>query len=346
MGRSAVAFVIIVAGVLFLALVPSCGDEEEPTPSSSGGRLWVIDQPNNFVQVYDYGGEQLLTVGNFPFFLRPNCVEVDRRDGSAWVLDYYVNKLRKFDNGGNLLFETPAPEGKEPLIRRGTSIAVDRTSGACWVADRSHSRVLKFGAGGKVLATVTGFRSPRAVSLVYDTGDCWVADELQKRVVKLRADASGTVSVGGVKLAECDGFDVPWSVAADPGGGVWALDKGAGAVVKVNAAGERVAEVTGFSFPYCAVASRAANCVFVVDYNEGWLAAFTREVAGVRHVDEAAKLFLTGLPYPTDVELDEGGGYVFVAASDGVRRYSTAGELLYKYPELTLPIAAAADPAP
>jgi hypothetical protein len=63
-------------------------------------------------------------------------------------------------------------------------------------------------------------------------------------------------------------------------------------------------------------------------------------------VDEAAKLFLTGLPYPTDVELDECGGYVFVASSDGVRRYSTAGELLYKYPELTLPVAVAADPAP
>lgn len=345
MSRSAVTFVIVVAGVLFLTLVPSCSDEEEPTPSSSGGRLWVIDQPSSFVQVYDYGGEQLFTVGYFPFFMKPNCVEVDRRDGSAWVLDYYVNKLRKFDDGGNLIFETAAGGG-EPLIRRATSIAVDQTTGACWVADRSHSRVLKLGAAGKVLATVTGFRSPRSVSLVRSTGDCWVADELQKRVVKLRADASGTVSVGGVKLAECGGFDVPWSVAADPGGGAWVLDKGAGAVVKVNAAGERVAEVTGFSFPYRAVASRAANCVFVVDYEKGWLAAFSLELVGVSRVDEAAKLFLTGLPYPTDIELDESGGYVFVAASDGVRRYSIAGELLYKYPELTLPVAAAADPAP
>ncbi|MEE9457900.1 MAG: NHL repeat-containing protein [bacterium] len=346
MGRNALTFSVVIAAGLFLGLATSCVDEEEPTASSSGGRLWVIDQPNSFVQVYDYGGEQLFTVGNFPFFMKPNCVEVDRRDGSAWVLDYYANKLRKFDNGGNLIFETAVGGGGEPLVRRATAIAVDQTSGACWVADRSHSRVLKLGASGKVLATVTGFRSPRAVSLVYNTGDCWVADELQDRVVKLRADASGTVSVGGVMLAECGGFDVPWSVAADPGGGVWALDKGAGAVVKVNGAGERVAEVTGFSFPYGAVASRAANSVFVVDYDKGWLAAFTREVVGVHRVDEAAKLFLTGLPYPTDVELDESGGYVFVAASDGVRRYSTAGELLHKYPELTLPVAVAADPAP
>lgn len=337
---------VFICGVFFLAFATSCDEDEPEVPSPAGGRLWVIDQPNNVVQVYDYGGEQLLTVGNFPFFFKPNCVEVDRRDGSAWVLDYYVNKLRKFDDGGNLLLETPAPEGKEPLIRRGTSIAVDQTSGACWVADRSHSRVLKLSANGRVLATVTGFRSPRSVSLVSDTGDCWVADELQRRVVKLRADASGTVGVGGVKLAECGGFDVPWAVAADPGGGVWVLDKGAGAVVKVSAAGERAAEVTGFGFPYGAAASRAANCVFVVDYEKGWLTALPRGVVGTTNVKEAAKFVLTGLPFPTDVELDEGGGFIFVAASDAVSRYSTSGGLLYKYPELTLPVAAAADPAP
>jgi DNA-binding beta-propeller fold protein YncE len=342
MDRNKLTAAAAICGVLFLAFAAACSDEDEPTSTPSGGRLWVIDQPNNVVQVYDYGGERLLTVGNFPFFYKPNCVEVDRRDGSAWVLDYYVNKLRKFDRAGNVVYETPA-EG-EPLVLRGTSIAVDQRTGACWVADRSHSRVLKLGENGGVLATVTGFRSPRSVSLVPDTGDCWVTDELQDRAVKLRADASGTVGVGGVKLAECGGFETPWAVAADPGGGAWVMDKGAGAVVKVGAAGERKAEVTGFDFPYCAVASGAANCVFVVDYEKGWLAAFSREVAGVRAVDEAAKLLLPGLPYPTDVELDDEGGYVFVAASDAVRRYSTTGELLYEYTELTLPVAAAADP--
>ena len=344
MNRNKVTLPGVICGVLFLAFAASCSEDDGPTPAPASGRLWVIDQPNNVVQVYDYGGEKLFTVGNFPFFFKPNCVEVDRRDGSAWVLDYYVNKLRKFDRAGSVVYETPTVG--EPLIRRGTSIAVDQRNGACWVADRSHSRVLKLGANGGVLATVTGFRSPRSVSLVSDTGDCWVTDELQRRVVKLRADASGAVGVGGVKLAECGGFDVPWAVAADPGGGAWVLDKGAGAVVKVSGAGERKAEVTGFDFPYCAVASRAANCVFVVDYEKGWLAALPRGVVGTGNAKEAAKFVLTGLPFPTDVELDEEGGFVFVAASDAVNRYSTSGGLLYKYPELTLPVAAAADPAP
>ncbi len=333
-------------GALSLAWAAGCGEDEGERPGPSGGRIWIIDQPNNVVHVYDYGGEELFDVGEFRFFIKPNCVEIDRRDGSAWVLDYYVNKLRKFDRAGNMLFETGAPEGKEPLIRRATSIAVDQTSGACWVADRSHARVLKLAAGGKVLATVTGFRSPRSVSLVPETGDCWAADELQKRVVKLRADASGTVTVRAVKLAECGGFNVPWSVAADLAGGVWVLDKGAGAVVRVNASGERKAEVTGFGFPYGAAVSGAGDCVFVSDYEKGRLVAFPRATTGTRKLDGVAKLLLTGLPYPTDVELDEDGGYCFVAASDAVRRYTTTGDFMNSYEGLALPVAAAADPAP
>lgn len=344
MNRDKIARPAAVCGILLLAFAAGCGEDEGPAPVPGGGRLWVIDQPGNAVQVYDYGGEQLFTVGQGYFFFKPNCIEVDRRDGSAWVLDYYVNKLRKFDRDGNLVYETPA-EG-EPLIRRGTSIAVDQRTGACWVADRSHSRVLKLGENGDVLATVTGFRSPRSVSLVPGTGDCWVTDELQDRVVKLRADVTGSVGVAAAKVAECGDFEMPWAVAADPGGGAWVLDKEKGNVVKINGGGERKAAVTGFGYPYAAAASGAADCVFVVDYQKGRLTAFPREVSGVLRVDEAAKLTLTDLPFPTDVELDEEGGYVFVAASDVVRRYTTEGDLLGEYTGMALPVAAAADPEP
>jgi streptogramin lyase len=335
------SFILYICVFVFVAVL-SCGDETGVVPPAPGGTLWVIDQPNTRVNIYDYDGELIYTVGSFPFFMKPNCVDVDGRDGSAWVLDYYVNKLRKFDSFGNLVYETPAEQ--EPLVRRGTSIAVAQETGACWVADRAHDRVLKFGEKGKLLATVTGFRSPRSVSLVPGTGDCWVADELANRVVKLPAAVSGSVKVGNVRLASCGGFDVPWGVAADADGGVWVLDKGAGVVAKVNADGGRAAEVTGFDWPYDAASSATANTVFVVDYGKGSLVAFSRGVSGTQGMDKVAKLKVTGLPSPTDVELDEEGGYVFVAASDAVRRYTTTGQLLYTYGDMQLPVAVAADP--
>ena len=198
-------FVVVLVCVVALG----CGDDEDSTTPAAGGALWVIDQPNSAVKIFDYDGTLVYTVGSFPFFKKPNCVDVDERDGSAWVLDYYENKLRKFDSYGNLVYETPAPRGEEPLIRRGTSIAVDQDNGACWVADRSHDRVLKLGEKGEVLATVTGFRAPRAVSLVPGVGDCWVADELNDRVVKLPAAVAGNVEAGKVKIAACGGFGIP-----------------------------------------------------------------------------------------------------------------------------------------
>jgi DNA-binding beta-propeller fold protein YncE len=343
MARATGKLSIFLITVFVFTLAASCGDDEEPGPAA-GGRFWVIDQRKSVVNVYDYDGGLIFSVGYFHFFMKPNCVDVDRRDGSAWVLDYYANKLRKFDSDGKLLLEAGEGEGKEPLVKRGTSIAVDQKTGACWVADRSHFRVLKIGAEGSVLATVTGFDSPRAVALVPATGDCWVADELGQRVVKLPGKVAGAAKADAVALATCGGFETPWYVAADASGGVWVLDKDAGAVVKVSAAGARDAEVTGFGFPYAAVASRGADSVFVADYERGLLVSFRRKLKGTWSADEVVELTLKGFSYPTDVELDEDGGYLFVASSGALRRYSTAGELLYEYGGMDSPVAVAADP--
>jgi len=344
MARRLHIYVALFAAVFVCCVALGCGDEEEPIPPAAGGVLWVIDQPNSAVKIIDYDGTVIYTVGSFPFFKKPNCVDVDERDGSAWVLDYYENKLRKFDSYGNLVYETPGREAGEPLILRGTSIAVDQDTGACWVADRSHDRVLKLGEKGKVLAKVAGFRAPRAVSLVPGVGDCWVADELNDRVVKLPAAVAGNAEADKVKVAACDGFGIPYGVAADADGGAWVIDREVCSVVKLTADGGRAAEITGFDWPYDAASSASANTVFVVDYGKGSLVGFPRGVSGTQSMDKVAKLTVAGLPAPTDVELDEEGGFVFVSASDAVRRYTTSGQLLYTYGDMQLPVTVAADP--
>jgi DNA-binding beta-propeller fold protein YncE len=344
MARRARIYLSLFATILACSGALFCEEEEEPVPPAAGGLLWVIDQPNSTVKILDYDGTVIYTVGKFPFFKKPNCVDVDGRDGSAWVLDYYENKLRKFDSYGNLIYETPGFEAGEPLILRGTSIAVDQDTGACWVADRSHDRVLKFGEKGKVQAKITGFRAPRAVSVVPGVGDCWVADELNDRFVKLPAAATGDVEADEVKVAASDGFGIPYGVAADADGGAWVIDRESRSVIKLTANGGRTAEITGFDWPYDVASSTSADTVFAVDYGKGSLVAFSRGVSGTRAMDKVAKLTVEGLPSPTDVELDEEGGYFFVSASDAVRRYTTSGQLLHTYGDLELPVMVAADP--
>jgi DNA-binding beta-propeller fold protein YncE len=345
--RIFVGAVAILAGVALLGAL-GCSEESDDdagAPPAVGGTLWVVDQGSQRVLMYDYTGELRWTIsGPLGYFFKPNAVGVDRRDGSAWVLDYYVNKLRKYDKNGNRIYESPAPEGEEPLIRRATGLAVDQRDGACWVADRSHNRVLKLTSGGDVVVTVTGFNSPRAVALDAGDGSCWVADELNNRFVKIPAEPGAEVEAEAVALLTVGGFDTPWVVATDDDGGAWVADKGAGTVVKIDAGGGRTATITGFVFPADVALALEEGLVYVVDENAGDVVVFGSEITGNKSADAAAKLKLEGFSMPTDAEVDETGKYVFISDADYVKRYSMEGELLTTYEGAGLPVMAGADP--
>jgi DNA-binding beta-propeller fold protein YncE len=270
-------------------------------------------------------------------------VAVDRRDGSAWVLDYYANCIRKYDASWNFVFETANGEG-EPLIRRATSIACDQRNGVLWVADRSHNRVLKLGAGGALKATVNGFNQPRTVSVDPVSGACWVADELNHRVMKLPAGVSGTANAGAVALVEVVGFDQPRAAIADAGG-AWVLDEGTSKVIKVGADGGKTAFITGFDSPVDAVVLPSKGFVFVVDEDAGRVVRFPRAFSGTATIDEIATVKVTGFTKPTDVEADEEGGFIFVSDGDAVSRVTLNGQLKNKITEgLVLPGGAGVDP--
>jgi streptogramin lyase len=169
-------------------------------------------------------------------------------------------------------------------------------------------------------------------------------DELTDRAVKIPEAVSGEVTVDAVALASNSSFDSPWSVTADPDGGAWVLDKGTGSVVKVRPDGGRGAELTGFNYPFDAAVSATTNNLYVVDYDAGLLASFDKSLQGSQSWDVAADFTVKGLLAATDVEIDETGGFVFVASDGRVGRYDTAGVLLSECVGIQTPVAVAADP--
>lgn len=335
-----------VLGCLPLAACDNDDDGgETPTPAP-GGVVWVADKGGQKIEIFDYDGTHRWTLsGQTGFWWQPFAVAIDRRDGSAWILDYYANCVRKYDGDWNLVYESPHDSGQEPLIRRATSIACDSRNGSLWIADRSHNRVLKLGSGGALKATVNGFSFPRNVSVDSGGGACWVADELNKRAIKLPANANGMASASEIALVEVRGFDQPWAAIADPNGGAWILDKGKGEVVVVDGSGAKKATITGLRFPVDAAILPSAGSVFVVDEDADCVYRFPRALTGTGTAEALATLTLRGFSTPTDIDADEDGGFIFVSDGDAVYRYTLAGERENKITEgLALPGAAGADP--
>jgi DNA-binding beta-propeller fold protein YncE len=72
---------------------------------------------------------------------------------------------------------------------------------------------------------------------------------------------------------------------------------------------------------------------------------FPRGVTGEKTAEELATMTLTGFHFPTDIDVDEEGGYIFVTDSGGVYRYNLSGQLQNKITEsLDQPNGVSVDP--
>ncbi len=89
----------------------ACGPDNtgEPPPQADV-YVWVADQPDKEVLIFDASGTLLATVGGFGMFSKPNAIDVYDKDGSFWVCDFYTNQIRKFTASGAPLFSTPGPD--------------------------------------------------------------------------------------------------------------------------------------------------------------------------------------------------------------------------------------------
>ncbi len=93
------------------------------------------------------------------------------------------------------------------------------------------------------------------------------------------------------------------------------------------------------------VAPGGADAAFVADYGGNAVYKIPRGFVGTADLKTAGAIKWTGFSFPSDVEADDKGEYVFVSDSAEVRRFTFGGELLTEYKDFVLPWAAAADPA-
>jgi DNA-binding beta-propeller fold protein YncE len=323
---------ILYAAVPALAgVLAGCGPDTEGNGTPiTGTRIWIADQPNKEVVMYDDTGNLLKTVGGRGVFSKPNAIDIYAEDGAAWICDFYTNRIRKFDADGNPLYASPDPE-VGALVLNAAALSVSQSSGECWVSDRGNNRVIRLDADGNVLAKVSGFNYPRGISADPAAGDVWVADEGNDAVVKVAATATGDISVRAVEVGRFAGMENPWAAAADADGKGWACSRTEGRVVKLSVEAAEIASVGGFDAPVALAVDETVGGAYVVDTEKGLLVALPRGVTGTHNNYAAVATFVvSGLARPEDVFVDENAGRIYVAEMGGgnVRIYDRDGKLV------------------
>jgi DNA-binding beta-propeller fold protein YncE len=321
---------LIAAAAVAWALVACDSDTEGNGPAITGMRIWVADQPDKEVEIYDMAGNRLKHVGSYPMFNKPNAIDIYLADGATWVCDFYTNRIRKFNANGDPVFATP---GVDPgfLVLNPADLAVSQASGDCWVSDRGNNRVLRLGPDGSVLARITGFQYPRGLAVGPSAGDVWIADEGNDAVVKIAAGVSGTVAVRNVEVGRYAGMENPWAVAAEANGRAWVSSRLEGRVVKLSSSAAEIASVGGFDEPVALAVDDTVGAVYVVDTASGVLVALPRGLTGTHdNYRGVAKFVVPGLARPEGVFADEKNGRIYVAEMGGgnVRIYDTSGQLV------------------
>jgi len=336
--------VLLAATAVAWTLAACDSDTEGNGEPITGIRIWVADQPDKEVEIYDASGNRLKHVGSFPMFSKPNAIDIYVADGTTWVCDFYTNRIRKFDANGEPLFATPG-ENEGFLVLNPVDLAVSQTLGDCWISDRGNNRLLRLGPDGTVLARITGFRYPRGLAVGPNAGDVWVADEGNDAVVKIGGGVSGNVAVRNVEVGRYTGMENPWAVAADAGGRAWVSSRLEGRVVKLSAAAAEVAAVGGFDEPVAVAVDDAVGAAYVVDSASGVLVALPRGLTGTHDNFRAvAKFVVPGLSQPADVFADAKNGRIYVAemGAGNVRVYDTSGQLVQTLPGFAGPAVVAA----
>lgn len=198
-----------------------------------------------------------------PFFSsdriwQPKDIELDSKRNVLWAAD---------ENGQIIQIATDS-EGELKIIRHEKiktpqSLAVDPISGQCWVADPEARLVLQIShSGNRITEAQSNFFRPLAVAIDSRNGSCWVADS--SRLVKL-------LSNGQPQLAVVDELKYAYALDVNQDTGeVWVVDIGNEPTLsKFDELGQRLLQVTGFTFPQAVTVNLHDDSCVIVDTGSG-----------------------------------------------------------------------------
>lgn len=156
---------------------------------------------------------------------------LDAADGSIWLADFYGHQLAKYDAAGKEVWRTSSFHEPFAVATCGDGFA--------WVAG-SPRTIHLVGPDGKTVITQSGVNEARGLAFDTAPGLLVVADYKNNRV--LGVDCQGRLK------KKVMGTELPFAVAIDDAGLVWAAGEYAG-VYKISLDAEKIVGVVGEEKP-------------------------------------------------------------------------------------------------
>lgn len=293
----------------------------EPGPTFN----WAFGSPDNFnLALFKFTHDYKHEIHNTFGFLRPKDLEIDSRNGQAWVLDEVSFVL------GQLIRVTSVGEVVTPIINLNIprDIEIERSTGYVWVSDVGDSTVKKFDDTGGEIFSIGGFFKPVALAVDQRQGDCWVADLGKNQVVKINSNGQGLL----VSPAAFEGLS--WLAVDSNSGSVWVATDNQLIKLKEDGTPELTVRQT-FNFLKKVEVNQGNGDVWVIGWEPFSVYKFTR--------DGSLAFEKSGFGGPVDLSINEFDNSCVVAdtLTNQVIEISANGETVTTVQELIFPIAIA-----
>lgn len=192
--------------------------------SNGAGIVYVVDQFQQQIWVYDFNLQKTTPFSKGPIFSRPSVLDVDRA-GNLYVSDTGSGKILVFSPARKLLRSIGSPEElKWPVF-----FALNEENGRIYISDVPQHRIVMYSMEGDFIGSfgtrgVNGgeFNYPQGVA-VNAAGEVFVADSMNARIQVFTAEGE-FVRMFGSRGDQPYQFEFPKSLDFDSDGNLWITD--------------------------------------------------------------------------------------------------------------------------
>ncbi|MGI0087088.1 MAG: 6-bladed beta-propeller, partial [Nitrosotalea sp.] len=211
----------------------------------SNGDIFVADQGNDRILVFDNAGNFLFSFGSQGTgngeFKAPFGIAFDSSD-DIYVVDTGNNRVEKFSNTGSFLSTFGTEGAGNGQLQQPLGIAIDSV-GDIYVADTNNQRISEFSSSGTFIQSFgTGTLSKPSGVVFNAAGNFYVSDRVKNNVYEFNSITGSLINTFPNTNSSGITFNIPYGIGFDFPGNLHIADSGNDRVVVLSSTGQLVTQ--------------------------------------------------------------------------------------------------------